>query len=61
MIIAAPTTKGFSTLDPLMVALRILHIVFGIFMVGTALFYELVLLPNLKRLGQDVEFQFLRA
>lgn len=42
-------------MDPQMVVLRTLHIVFGTFWVGTDLFATFLLIPRLRALGRDVE------
>jgi len=42
-------------------ALRILHVVFGIFWVGTVIFATFILLPQLKKLGPGIERPALKA
>ncbi len=42
-------------MDTLMMVLRILHIVFGIFVAGTYLFIVPILEPRLKRLGPAIQ------
>ena len=41
--------------DPLMVVLRIVHIVFGMFWAGTAVFLAVILDPRLRSLGPEVQ------
>ncbi len=47
-------------MDPLMVALRIVHIVFGIVWVGSTIFIQLLLLPGLRAEGARAEAPVLR-
>lgn len=48
-------------MDPLMVALRILHIVFGVFWVGTIFFMVIVLEPRLRALGPAIRTPVMHA
>ncbi len=42
-------------MDLEMVVLRILHIVFGVFWVGSAFFLVLILEPRLRALGPEIQ------
>ncbi len=42
-------------MDPLMISMRILHIVFGLFWVGTIFYMVLILTPRLRALGPAVQ------
>jgi uncharacterized membrane protein len=46
---------------PLIIIMRILHIVFGIFWVGTTFFMVLVLTPRLRALGPAIQSPVMRA
>lgn len=48
-------------MDSLMVSLRILHIVFGTFWVGSDLFVVLLLEPRLRALGPTIQRPVMRA
>lgn len=41
--------------DPLMVVLRIVHIVAGMFWAGSALFLAFILVPRLQSLGPEIQ------
>ncbi len=47
-------------MDPLMVALRIVHILFGIVWVGSTIFIHLILLPSLRAEGARAEAPVMR-
>ncbi len=42
-------------MDPLMISMRILHIVFSLFWVGTTFYLVLILTPRLRALGPSVQ------
>ncbi len=48
-------------MDGLMISMRILHIVFGVFWVGTAFFTVVILAPKLKALGPSVQGPVMQA
>ena len=48
-------------MDVEMVVLRLLHIVFGVFWMGTMLFLVLILEPRLRALGPEIQWPAMRA
>lgn len=48
-------------MDALMVTLRVLHIVFGVFWVGTTFYLVLILLPRLRALGPTIQNPVMQA
>ncbi len=48
-------------MDPLMVTLRVLHIVFGVVLAGNIIFLAVLLEPKLRRLGPTFQGPVMRA
>ena len=48
-------------MDPVMIFLRVLHVIAGIYMAGSYLFLVPILEPTLKRLGPPIQSPVMRS